>query len=456
MRFDPKSFKKKSACVIGLGRSGRACAKLLVAKGFKVFGSDKAPRAELRKSLGALAARIAYEGGGHSDKALKCGFAVKSPGMHPHLPIFDKLKKAGIPVFSELEVALAFCKAKVIVAVTGTNGKTTTTAMAGNIFAAANRRARVCGNIGTPVSEVAAQAAPSDVIVLEASSYQLEDSQFFHPTAAALLNVTADHIDHHGTMAKYVAAKAKMFAQMTATDTAVFNADDPLCLKVARDCKARKYFFGSLGSGRVHAWTDGKSIFVRLRGEKIRRFKSPKLAGRHNLDNAMAAVLLSLARGVKPAAIQKALNAFKGVEHRLEEVGIVNGLRCVNDSKATNVDSTLVALRAFPQAASTKNIFLILGGLHKGAPYTPLRAPIETVVKAVLTIGSAARKIEEDLGGVTTIFPCGDLRTAVETAFKVASKGDVLLLSPACASFDQFKDFEDRGRMFKTFLKEFR
>ncbi len=448
MRFDPKSLKGKKAGVLGLGKSGIAAARLLASKGFKVFGSDSRPRAEVGKSLGKLASKIEWEGGRHSEKLLKRAFVVKSPGLPPGLPILQKLKEAKVPVFSELDVALAFTKADEVVAVTGTNGKTTTTALTGAIF---GKRAVVCGNIGTAISDVAPKAGRKDVLVVEASSYQLEDSVYFRPNAACILNITADHLDHHGSMQKYIDAKARVFRDQQRGDTCVFNAVDPLTYKLARRCQGRRLFFGHKG-GHAHAWVDDGKIVCRLPGQKKEvKLSPPKLPGEHNLENAMAAALMALSRGVKPARIQKAFKSFKGVEHRLEEAGTFHGLRCVNDSKATNVDSTLVALKALEKDASP--IFLILGGQHKGSPYTPLRSLIERKVKAILTIGAAAGKVEEDLAGAAPIFPCGDLRTAVETAFKIGSKGETLLLSPACASFDQFENFEERGRLFKDLVR---
>jgi UDP-N-acetylmuramoylalanine--D-glutamate ligase len=452
MGFDPKAFKKKTAGVLGLGKSGRAAAKLLSAKGFKVLGSDSRPRAEVLKALGPLAKKISWEGGKHTDRLLKCSLIVKSPGLSPSLPILRKAREKDIPVFSEMEIGLAYSKTRDIVAITGTNGKTTTTTLTAEIFKAAGKHVVVCGNIGQAFCDEAVKTKAKSILVAETSSYQLEDSSAFHPRAAAVLNVTADHIDHHGSMGNYLAAKGKAFVNMGPGDFGVFNAADPLCMRLARTTRAKALLFGlSKDHARLHSWYEEPNIIVQLWGKKPFRLRPPKLPGRHNLENAMAAALLAASRGVKPAAIQKAFNKFKGVEHRLEECGTIAGLRCVNDSKATNVDSTMVALRAFAEApGAAKNIFLILGGLHKGGPYTPLRGLVEKVVKAILTIGSAARKIDEDLGGAAPIFPCVNLATAVETAFKIAGKGEILLLSPACASFDQFKDYEDRGRRFKA------
>ena len=452
--FDPKSFKRgKLAGVLGLGKSGRAAAKLLAKKGFKVLGSDARPKAELQAELKGLPKSVKWEWGGHSDRLLKCAFVVKSPGLPPSMPVLKKLAEKGVPVFSEIEVALAFSKAKGVVAVTGTNGKSTTTDLAWSVFKAGlprGRKAVLGGNIGIPLSESAPAAKPGDVIVLEASSYMLEDSVHFEPRAAAILNITADHLDHHGSMETYVAAKAKVFREQGPGDACVFNADDPLVYKLSRECQSLRLYFGTKAP-HVHAWEEKGKLHFELPGwKKAAVLVPPKLPGRHNLENAMAAGLLAFARGLKPAPVQKAFKAFKGVEHRIEPCGTVRGIRCVNDSKATNVDSTMVALKAF--APEGKRLLLVLGGLHKGSPYTPLRPLIERGVKAIFTIGAAARRIEEDLGGSAHVFPCSDLKTAVETALKVGEKGDLLLLSPACASFDQFKNFEDRGRQFKALV----
>lgn len=453
--FDPRSFRKKLAGVLGMGKSGQSVARLLAKKGFKVLGSDARARAELKKVLKGLPAKVKWEGGGHSDRLLACSFVVKSPGLKPDLPILKKLADKNIPVYSELEIALAFSKAKGIVAITGTNGKSTTTALTWEIFKAGlpkGRKALLGGNIGTPISSIAPLAKATDALIIECSSYQLEDSRHFEPRAAAVLNVTADHLDHHGTMEAYLAAKAKVFREQGPGDACVFNADDPIVYKMSRDCPSERLYFGTKGP-HIHAWEEGgKLLFELPRWKKPVKLVPPKLPGRHNLENAMAAGLLGFARGLKPAAVQKAFKAFKGVEHRIEDCGSARGVRCVNDSKATNVDSTLVALKSF-EPEGKKNILLILGGLHKGFSYAPLKPWIEKTVKGILTIGSAARRIDEDLSGLVPIFPCGDLATAVDAALRIGAKGDVLLLSPACASFDQFRDFEERGRRFKELVK---
>ncbi|MFA5140940.1 MAG: UDP-N-acetylmuramoyl-L-alanine--D-glutamate ligase [Elusimicrobiota bacterium] len=453
-RFDPKAFKRKHAVVLGLGRSGEAAAKLLLKKGFRVFGSDSRPRKELRRLASRLGKRFAFEGGGHSDRILRAAFAVKSPGMHPDSPALAKLRAAGIPVFSEMEVALAFLPEVELVAVTGTNGKTTTAALTAAVFQAARRRTHLLGNVGTPLAASASRIRKGDTVVLEVSSYQLEDSVFFRPDSSVILNITSDHLEHHKTMQSYIAAKARVFRLQDRSCCCVFNAADPLVLHLARSSRSRKLFFAREPSTRASAWIAGGKIRVRLPGEKKESaLVPPAIPGVHNLENAMAAALLGFSRRVGSAAVARAFRKFKGVEHRIEDCGTVRGLRIVNDSKGTNVDSTLAALRALESEAG--RLLLILGGLPKGGGFAPLRPLVEKTAKAVLTIGSAARSIEGDLQGSIHVFPCETLETAVEVAFKIGAKGDTLLLSPACASFDQFKDFEDRGRRFKEIVRKY-
>jgi UDP-N-acetylmuramoylalanine--D-glutamate ligase len=459
VKFDPKFFKGKTAVVIGLGRSGLACAKLLAHRGFRVLASDAKPATELkelfdRPSRSAQHGRITVFGGGHPAAALRGDFAVKSPGLKPTLPVFRTLKKLGIPIFSELDIALVFCKTEKIIAITGTNGKSTTTALAGEIFRQSlsrGQKAWVGGNIGTPVSDIAPKAGAYDALILETSSYQLEDSRSFHPKAAAILNITPDHIDHHGSLMNYRAAKGRIFKEQTFDDFCVFNADDPETLKLSRRCSARKLYFAVDRKPGVHAYCKSGRIIVRMPAQKAFELVPPNLPGTHNLENAMAAVLLASALELKPAAIQRGLKSFKGLEHRLESVASIDGIRCINDSKATNVDSTLIALRALSPAPG--GILLILGGLDKGNPYGPLEPLIKEKVKGIFTIGAAAPLIERDLKGASSIFRCEDIKTAVRTALKAGSPGDVLLLSPACASFDQFENFEDRGRQFKAIIR---
>ncbi len=448
--FNPSAFKGKKALVIGAGRSGLAAARLLSARGFRVLLSDSAPLKDLKPKLKGLPRSVETEAGGHSDRILSCGFAVKSPGLPARAPVFEKLRAAGIPVFSEIEIALAFSKAGKVLAVTGTNGKTTTTELLGLLMksAAARRGARAftCGNMGVPAALTAPRAGPADALVMELSSYQLEDSTYLSPDAACVLNITPEHLDHHGSLAAYIAAKARIFTGQRPAAVCVFNYENAVCRRLARRCPARAVFFSSRRrGGRLSAWTEGGRLVFRT-GAVLFTVEPPRLPGRHNLENAMCAGLMALSCGARPADLRAVFSAFKGVEHRIETARVLRGVAYVNDSKATNVDSTLTALRAL---SGKKNIWLILGGLDKGVPYAPLKPLIKASVKRMLTIGKAAPLIEKQLRGAAPAQRAGTLAIALKEAAAEAKPGDIVLLSPACASFDQFRDFEHRGAEFK-------
>lgn len=449
--FKPEKFRNKTAAVLGAGKSGICCANLLVKNGFAVILSEekKLLSRKLKEKTALLNSAVLFETGGHSEKIFKAGFAVKSPGIFNHSPIIKELKQRKIPVFSEVETALSLSKCKNILAMTGTNGKTTTTVLLGEIMRMTGGKVRVCGNIGTPVSQIADKAGKNDCIVMEISSYQLEDSSYFHPRISGILNITPDHIDHHRSMENYIKAKTKIFTDQEPGDYCIFNHADAFCLEMSKNCPSGKLFFSSSSTwkGLNAAFENGK-ILVNFKSVK-KSIAPPKLPGTHNIENAMAAALMALAAGAKFCDVEAAFAGFKGVEHRIEEAGTIKEIRFINDSKATNVDSTLIALKALGR---TRNIWLILGGLDKGSSYAPLAPFIRNYVKAVLTIGSAAHKIEKELKGTSAIMSSKTLKKAVETAYKKASRGDVILLSPACASFDQFSDFEDRGRQFKQIV----
>ncbi|MFA6434631.1 MAG: UDP-N-acetylmuramoyl-L-alanine--D-glutamate ligase [Elusimicrobiales bacterium] len=456
--FIPEKFKGKKALVIGAGRSGVAAANLLLASGgFRVLLSDNKPLNLLKDRLRGLNAKVEVETGGHTAGVLACGFAVKSPGLPHSHPLIVKLRKNGIPVFSEIETALAFSGTSQVLAVTGTNGKTTTTILLGEIMKRVLKtrgaKAWICGNVGTPASEIASKAGTGDAIVMEVSSYQLEDSSYLSPAAACVLNITPDHLEHHRTMAGYINAKAKIFRFQKKDDAAVFNFDDARCRRLAARCPCKTLFFSSSAKGgALDAWVeDGAKIILKWNGKRA-ALTPPALPGLHNLENAMCAGLMALARGAGFADIQRTFSAFKGVEHRIEPAGKARGLAFINDSKATNVDSTLVALKAL--GTGRKNIWLILGGLDKGSPYGPLAPLIGRSVRTVLAIGAAAAKIERELRCAGTVIRAGTIAKALAIAAARGKKGDIVLLSPACASFDQFKDYEDRGRKFKALVKK--
>jgi len=450
MRFNPDDYRGAKACVLGCGVSGAACARLLAAKGFRVFISDSRQKENAGSPVDA-GMHVEIEWGGHTDRVLECAFAVKSPGIMPSAPVLEKLAKKGIPVFSEVETALAFVGDCTVLAITGTSGKTTTASLAGEVLKRqyGDRKIHVCGNIGTPVSQIVHDVHAGDIIVLEMSSYQLADSRFFKPRAACVLNITPDHIGHHGNMEEYVAAKKKIFALQDETALCVFNADDPTCADMTKDCRARKQYFSAEKTDGANAFLRGGEIVFQTEAGTF-SMHPPLLPGAHNITNAMAAGLLALFAGAKKEALSAAFTSFRAMEHRLENLGKVNGVLCVNDSKASNVNSTAVALETL--GSGRKNIWLIMGGEDKGAPYRPLVRLISENVKTVMAIGQASGRLARELEGAAPVRDCDVLENAVAECFRSAEKGDVILFSPACASFDQFEGYQDRGRKFKELV----
>ena len=449
--FKPEVWKGKKAGVLGLGKSGQAVALLLQAHGMEVLISEDGVPAQA--SLPSFPPGVIVETGGHGTLLFDCDFWVKSPGISPRAPVLVEGKKHNIPVFSELEVALAFMPKGVrLFAVTGTNGKTTTTALLGEILHAHARaqgskhRVFVCGNIGSPVSLCADQVRAGDDLVIEVSSYQLEDSSFFRPQVACLLNITPDHLEHHGGMRNYIKAKGRIFKNQRTNDVFVVNGADVSCVALAEKAKSRVLAFSTQPKHllKTAVFFDGDEL-VFSEGHQLR---PPHLKGIHNVENAMAAALIALAAGVPADTVQEAFDSFEAMEHRIEQFAEHRGVVYVNDSKATNLDSTITALKSFDKH---RNIWLILGGRDKGASYEVLLPYVKDYCKRVLTIGEAMEKIERELPGYP-VRRCHTLEKAVEVAMQEAEKGDVVLLSPACASFDQFKSYEERGRVFKRLV----
>jgi UDP-N-acetylmuramoylalanine--D-glutamate ligase len=422
--------------VVGLARSGVAAALALRDRGEAVRGVDAGEpegAAELR------AAGVAVETGTDGRAALAGARAVvKSPGVPRAAPVVAAALERGLPVLGELELGWRLV-ANEVIAVTGTNGKTTTVELIGHIHREAGRPVAVAGNVGTPLASLAGTLPGDAVVVCEASSFQLEDTLAFAPEAAVLLNLAPDHLDRHGTFEAYRAAKLQAFARQGNDDVAVA----PLGLGVddLGGC-ARRVCFGGAGAELADSagllwWADEPLLPV---GEIA-------LRGEHNRRNAMAAAAVTLARGVEPEAVRAGLRTFRGVEHRLEEVARRDGVLYVNDSKATNVESTRVALASF-----TAPVHLILGGRGKGQDFTALRQPVAARARATYLIGEDAEAIAAALAGAVGVRRCGDLDNAVAAARATARPGEVVLLSPACASFDQYPDFEARGRHFKQLV----
>ena len=440
----------KRALVVGLGKSGVASALFMKAHGARVTVSDTKSGDELRNEIPVLLDHgITVETGGHGDRTFRGqDLIVVSPGVPVDAPPLVQARSLGETVIGEIELAAQFLPGPVI-AITGSNGKTTTTTLAGEVMAAAGFPVLVGGNIGTPAISLAERAKSDTVIVLEVSSFQLETIQTFRPKVAVVLNVTPDHLDRHRTFEIYVDAKARIFENQQGSDFAVLNADDPTCVAMAKRTKAQVFWFSRQKEVDRGAWVgDGNIVFRDGAGQReVLQVSEIPLKGAHNLENVLAAVCAGALMGCAPEKIRQAVHDFKAVEHRLEFVATISGVDYYNDSKATNVDATIKALESFPA-----NIHLILGGKDKGSDYTVLNDLIRQRVKRIYTIGAAAAKIESQVKGAEVVH-AETLENAIRKAHAVAKSGDVVLLAPACASFDQFKSYEHRGKMFKEIVR---
>ncbi|HKF02385.1 MAG TPA: UDP-N-acetylmuramoyl-L-alanine--D-glutamate ligase [Candidatus Sulfotelmatobacter sp.] len=440
----------KRALVVGLGKSGVASALFMKAHGARVTVSDTKSGDELRNEIPVLLDHgITVETGGHGDRTFRGqDLIVVSPGVPVDAPPLVQARSLGETVIGEIELAAQFLPGPVI-AITGSNGKTTTTTLAGEVMAAAGFPVLVGGNIGTPAISLAERAKSDTVIVLEVSSFQLETIQTFCPKVAVVLNVTPDHLDRHRTFEIYVDAKARIFENQQTSEFAVLNADDPTCVAMAKRTKAQVFWFSRQKEVERGAWVrDGNILFRDGTGQReVLLVSEIPLKGAHNLENVLAAVCAGALMGCGPEKIRQAVHDFKAVEHRLEFVATVGGVDYYNDSKATNVDATIKALESFPA-----NIHLILGGKDKGSDYTVLNDLIRQRVKRIYTIGAAAAKIESQVKGAEVVH-AETLENAIRKVHAVAKAGDVVLLAPACASFDQFKSYEHRGRLFKEIVR---
>ncbi|MGB0010162.1 MAG: UDP-N-acetylmuramoyl-L-alanine--D-glutamate ligase [Candidatus Sulfotelmatobacter sp.] len=447
-------LKDKRVLVVGLGKSGVASAQFLKAHGARVTVSDTKSGDDLRNEIPALLDHgITVETGGHGERTFRGqDLIVVSPGVPVDAPLLVQARALGEVVIGEIELAARFLPGP-IVAVTGSNGKTTTTTLTGEILANGGLPTLVGGNIGTPAISLAERAKPETVIVLEVSSFQLETIQTFRPKVAVVLNVTPDHLDRHRTLEIYVNAKARIFENQTEEDFAVLNADDSTCVAMAGRTQAQVFWFSRQKEVKQGAWVRDGAIVFRDGPEKtaqreIMLASEIPLKGAHNLENVLAAVCTGMLMGCAPEKIRQAVLDFKAVEHRLEYVATIRGVDYYNDSKATNVDATIKALESFPA-----DIHLILGGKDKGSDYSLLNDLLRHRVKRVYTIGAAAAKIESQIKNVEAI-RAETLENALRKANAVAEPGDVVLLAPACASFDQFKNYEQRGQVFKEIVRK--
>ena len=436
--------------IVGLKRSGVAAAKLCAEKGARLTVSDSAEPAAFSVETSALRElTVEYEFGGHRVQTfLKADLIVASPGVPLSIEPLQAARKKGIEVISELELASRFLRGR-MVAITGSNGKTTTTALAGDIFRAAGFHTLVGGNIGTPLASLVPLSTEESITVAEVSSFQLEAIPTFRPFVGVVLNVTPDHLDRYSSFEEYASFKRALFRNQTSAEWAVLNRDDPVTARFAKDLPPRVWWFSQqavLEEGTVYS---GERIEVALGGVRtpvIRRHEIP-LLGAHNVENCLAAVSAAAILGADFRNVARAISEFPGVEHRLEFLTELKGVKYYNDSKATNVDATRKALEAFEG-----NVVLILGGKDKGSDYTVLSPLLKSRVKTVLLIGAAAGKIEGQLKDVIEMRRCGTLQRAVEVVPSLTTPGDIVLLAPACASFDQFENYEHRGRVFKELV----
>ncbi|MGA8873195.1 MAG: UDP-N-acetylmuramoyl-L-alanine--D-glutamate ligase [Candidatus Acidiferrales bacterium] len=442
-------FAGKRVLVVGLARTGIATALFAAGYGAMVRATDEKSEGELGEAAERLrTAGVQLEFGGHSEATfLDQDLIVLSPGVPVKLAPVALARSRGVTVWSEIELAWRFLRGK-LVAITGSNGKTTTTSLVAHILKTAGIQTFVGGNIGVPLLSLVESTMDSSVTVAEISSFQLEAIEAFRPEIGVLLNLTPDHLDRHASFEEYAEAKMRMFANQLDRDCAVLNADDP---EVTRRMPSRQQVFWFSREKRVAAGAflrDGQIIF-RHEGSEVALAQRDQISlrGEHNVENVLAACAAAYLAGATPAAIASGVKTFRGVEHRLEFVAEVGGVKFYNDSKATNVDAALKAIEAFSEP-----LIVILGGKDKGSPYTPLAEPLRQRARLAILIGAAAEKIGADLSDAVETAHVGTLDRAVQLASERARPGDVVLLAPACSSFDQFENYEERGRRFKELV----
>lgn len=444
----------KRVLIVGMARSGIAAAQLLCREGAQVTVNDLKPQEAFGDKLDPLRElpivfRLGEDG---LDALLEKDLLVISPGVPIDAPIVRRARELGVPVTGEMEVASQIIKGSLI-AVTGTNGKTTTVSLLGAIFKEAGKICHVAGNIGYPLSAAALESRYDDVVVAEVSSFQLETTSTFHPLTAAVLNVTEDHLNRHGTMEAYTALKRHIFDAQDRNDFAVLNYEDPACREMAEGLRGRVLFFSRLREVDQGAFVRDGQMILRLAGvEKVVcGIEEIRIPGPHNLENALAAAAIAFSRGVPAPVIRHALRTFAGVEHRIEFVRELDGVRYINDSKGTNVDSTIKAVQSMRVPT-----VIILGGYDKHVSFAPLAQEIAgtPLIRHCVLLGATAGQIEAALraAGYSAIHGVKGLEEAVDTCRALSEPGGNVLFSPACASFDMFEDYEQRGRIFKEIV----
>jgi UDP-N-acetylmuramoylalanine--D-glutamate ligase len=445
-------FDGKQVLVVGMARSGLAAAELLCRNGAQVKVSDTRSRQQLAREIQKLEkAGLSYEVEGHRlESFLEADVIVVSPGVPFDIPELREAREVGKRILSELELACRFLRGKII-GITGTNGKTTTTLLVGEILKTAGFRVQVGGNIGTALSTLVESSTPETLNVVEISSFQLESIHSFRPDIAVILNITPDHLDRHKNFEDYVRVKLNIFRNQKPSDLAVLNREDPNLSGIPGTIRAETWWFSNRRKVKSGTGLDGPQLVFR-RENKVEiqvPLERIQLRGSHNLENIAAAITAARLAGAAPAAVVDAVSCFKAVEHRLELVAEIHGVKFYNDSKATNVDATIKALEAFESG-----LILILGGKDKGSDYTVLRSFIPDRVKMIILLGEASAKIRDQLEGMVPIEEANSMPDAVDRGFQLARQGDTVLLAPACASFDMFQNFEHRGLVFKEAVQQ--
>jgi len=446
-----KIFKGKKVTVVGLAKSGIAAALLLKKSGAEVWATDSADSESLRKAKDLLESKgIKTEIGRHTVEFIKGkSLLVVSPGVPENSPAFKSAAKYKIPVIGEIELGYLCCGSPII-AVTGTNGKSTTTTLIGEILKKGGKRVVVCGNIGNPFCAEIDKIKKNSIVVLEVSSFQLESIKLFRPHVAVALNVSQNHFDRHPDLQAYVRAKSRIFENQKKNDWAVLNHDDPIVERFKAKTKAKVVFF-SRKDKKAASYFEGGSLFISEAGkaQKICDASELKIKGTHNIENVLACLCVAHIFGITPKKIKEALVGFKGLEHRFEHVTVVRGVEFINDSKATTVLAAVMAIES-----CHKPVILIAGGHDKGSDFRKARHAIGAKVKKLVLIGEAKEKLKKHLKGAAPYIFAKTMEEAVKKAFIEASEGDCVLLSPMCASFDMFRNFEERGRVFKEIIRD--
>lgn len=439
-------LEKKNVLVVGIALTGIAASNLLARSKALVMAVDDRHEADLKENLSKLDNNIRVQTGGIKvDNISDFDLIVVSPGVNMRNPLLKQAINKRVPIWSEIELAFRFIK-KPIVAITGTNGKTTTTTMIGNILRDSGENVFVGGNIGFPVSDVADQASPYSYIVLEVSSFQLEWVHQFRPLISVILNITEDHLDRHLDFNEYVSLKKRIFQKQTENDYLILNNDDPIAARIEPENKIQKLLISRVREVADGAFLRKNTIVIRLNGEEtvLGPINKIKEKGAHNVENGLVSALVGTICKVKPESIMNSLSKFDGIEHRMEFVREINGVKFINDSKGTNVGATVKSLENLDSP-----ILLIVGGKDKEGDYSPLCEMIKRKVKFLILIGTSKTKIRLALKDYNNLEEALTLEDAVIRVFSKAKAGDVILLSPACSSFDMYKNYEERGNVFK-------